>query len=38
VVWQHCCTVHCDIYRVHSPTNALAIKNEKPLKFTVKYT
>ena len=28
------CTVHFDIYKVHSPTNALFIKLDKVLKFT----
>jgi cytochrome c oxidase subunit IV len=31
-------TVHFGIYRVHSPTNALFIKFENALKFTLKFT
>ena len=30
------CTVHFDIYKVHTPTNALFIKLDKVLKFTFK--
>ena len=30
------CTVHFDIYKVHTPTNALFIKLDKVLKFTLK--
>jgi len=32
------CTVYFDIYNVHTPTNALFIKLEKVLKFTLKIT
>jgi len=32
------CTVHFDIYKVHSPTNARFIKLDKVLKFTLKIT
>jgi hypothetical protein len=32
------CIVHFDIYRVRSPTNALFIKLEKALEFTLKFT
>ena len=32
------CTVHFDIYKVHTPTNALCIKLDKFLKFTFKIT
>jgi len=32
------CTVHFDIYKVHSPTNALFIKLDKVLNFTLKIT
>ena len=32
------CTVHFDIYKVHTPTNALFIKLDKVLKFTLKIT
>ena len=32
------CTVHFDIYTVHTPTNALYIKLDKVLKFTLKIT
>ena len=32
------CTVHFDIYKVHTPTNALFIKRDKDLKFTLKIT
>jgi hypothetical protein len=32
------CTVHPEIYTVHSPTNAPFIKLGKILKFTLKYT
>ena len=36
-IFFYCCTVHFDICRVHSPTNALFnLKNT--LKFTLKYT
>jgi len=31
-------TVHFDIYKVHTPTNALFIKLEEVLKFTLKVT
>jgi len=31
-------TVHFDIYKVHTPTNALFIKLDKDLKFTLKIT
>jgi len=30
------CTVHFDIYKVHTPTNALFIKLDKVLNFTLK--
>jgi len=30
--------VHFDIYKVHTPTNALFIKLDKVLKFTLKIT
>jgi hypothetical protein len=30
--------MYFDIYRVHSPTNALFIKLEKALKLTLKFT
>jgi len=32
------CTVHFEIYVVHSPTNALFINLVKSFKFTLKYT
>jgi len=32
------CTVHFDIYKLHTPTNALSIKLDKVLKFTLKIT
>ena len=32
------CTMHFDIYKVHTPTNALFIKLDKVLKFTLKIT
>ena len=32
------CTVHFEIYTVHSPTNALFINLVKSFKFTLKYT
>ena len=32
------CTVHFEIYAVHSPTNALFINLVKSFKFTLKYT
>ena len=32
------CTVRFDIYKVHTPTNALFIKLDKVLKFTLKIT
>jgi len=32
------CTVHFDIYKVHTPTNVLLIKFDKVLKFTLKVT
>ena len=32
------CTVHFDIYKVHTPTNALFIKNDKSFKFYIKIT
>ena len=32
------CTMHFDIYKVHTPTNALFIKPDKVLKFTLKIT
>jgi hypothetical protein len=32
------CTVHFSIYEVHTPTNALFIKIDKVLKFTLKIT
>jgi len=32
------CTVHSDIYKVHTPTNAIFIKLDKVLKFTLKIT
>jgi len=32
------CTVHFEIYAVHSPTNALFINLAKSIKFTLKYT
>jgi len=32
------CTVHLEIYVVHSPTNALLISFVKSFKFTLKYT
>ena len=32
------CTVHFEIYAVHTPTNALFIKLVKSFKFTLKYT
>jgi len=32
------CAVHVDIYKVHSATNALFIKTDKVLKFTLKIT
>ena len=34
----YCCTVHFEIYLVHSPTNALFINLVKSSKFTLKYT
>jgi hypothetical protein len=34
----NCCTVHSDICRVHSPTNALLLILKNALKFTLKYT
>ena len=34
----HRYTVHFDIYQVHTPTNALFIKLDKLLKFTLKIT
>jgi len=34
----NCCTVHFEIYPVHTPTNALFINLVKLLKFTLKYT
>ena len=34
----HRCTVLFDIYEVHTPTNALFIKLDKVLKFTLKIT
>jgi len=30
------CTEHFDIYKIHTPTNALYIKLDKVLKFTLK--
>ena len=33
-----CCTAHFDVYKVHKPTNALFIKLDKVLKFTLKIT
>jgi hypothetical protein len=38
IIFFYRCTMHFDIYRVHSPTNALFIKLEKTLKFTLKFT
>ena len=32
------CTMHFDIYKVHTPTNALFIKFDKVLKSTFKIT
>ena len=32
------CTVHFEIYVVHTPTNALIINLVKSFKFTLKYT
>jgi len=32
------CTVHFEIYVVHSPTNALFVNLVKSFKFTLKYT
>ena len=32
------CTVHFDIYKVHTPTNALFIKIDRVLKRTLKIT
>ena len=43
-VWQadrtnfYRCTVHFDIHKVHTPTNALCIKLDKVLKFTLNIT
>ena len=37
-VYFYRCTVHFDIYKVHYPTNALCIKLDKILKFTLKTT
>ena len=34
----YCCTVHFDIYKVNTPTNALFIRLDKVLKFTLKIT
>jgi len=30
--------VHFDIYKVHTPTNALSVKLDRVLKFTLKIT
>jgi len=38
LVFFYRCTVHFDIYKVHTPTNALFIKLDEVLKFTLKLT
>jgi len=38
ILFFYHCTMHFDIYKVHTPTNALFIKLDKVLKFTLKRT
>jgi len=37
-IFFYLCTVHFDIYEVHTPKNVLFIKSDKVLKFTLKIT
>jgi len=38
IVFFNRCTVHFDIYKVHTPTNVHFIKLDRVLKFTLKIT